>query len=203
MRLTALVFASLAIIISGCRDKSGVRGYWYSHTPDISDYASAEAVFTDFVEQAVQAPKADAFAAVDLLLRKAGEDGVTYRVYADLIARGFGTIASPCYSCKIFVHAADNILDRGILDGFSLEEYRLRREFCLHNRVTGIRPASCQTAGQFSWSWTRIALRAGSLCRDSPLPDGIQLGGSPCATGADLSRMMMAGCASVSSPTSR
>lgn len=135
MRLTALVFASLAIIISGCRDKSGVRGYWYSHTPDISDYASAEAEFTDFVEQAVQAPKADAFAAVDLLLRKAGEDGVIYRVYADLIARGFGTIASPCYSCEIFVHAADNILRKGILDGFSLEEYRLRREFCLHNRV--------------------------------------------------------------------
>lgn len=135
MRIAALAFAAAAVIISGCRDTSGIRGYWSSHTPDITDYAAAEEEFADFAQLALQAPEADAFAAVDMLLNKARKDEVTYLVYTDLIARAFATISSPCYSCAIFTHAADKILRQDLLSDFAAEEYSLRREFCLHNRV--------------------------------------------------------------------
>lgn len=135
MRRLALIFAAFAAIISGCRNDSGLRGYWSSRTLDISDIAAAEAQFTDFVELAVQAPEADAFAAVDCLLKKARKDEVTYLVYADWIVRGFSSIASPCHSCAIFVHAADKILSQGIVSSYDADEIRRNREFCLHNRV--------------------------------------------------------------------
>ena len=135
MRIAALAFAAVAVIISGCHDTSGVRGYWSSHTPDISDYAAAENEFADFALLAVQAPEKDAFAAIDMLLDKARKVDVTYLVYTDLIARGFSVIASPCHSCAIFQHAAGKILKQGILDGFAAEDYKLRLESCLHNRV--------------------------------------------------------------------
>ena len=181
MRLAALAFAAMAVIISGCRDNSGVRGYWSLHTPDITDFAAAEEEFAVFAEQAVQASPADAFAAVDMLLRRTRNDELTYLVYTDLIARGFSSIASPCHSCEIFVHAADKILSQGILDGFAAEEYKVRRQFCLHNRVgdraqipllAGGDDACRRTAGPCSWWWIRTAPCAGSRCRSSLLMFG-------------------------------
>ncbi|MBO4434077.1 MAG: DUF5106 domain-containing protein [Bacteroidales bacterium] len=135
MRRAALILAASAAIISGCRDNSGIRGYWSSRELDIDNYDAAEEEFADFVELAVQAPEADANAAVDRLLKKARKDEVTYLIYADWIIRGFSSIASPCQSCGIFVHAADKVISQDIAHGETLERYRLRREVCLHNRV--------------------------------------------------------------------
>ena len=134
MRKAALALAVVSVIISGCRDNSGIRGYWSSHEVDVEDYDAAQEVFADFVEQAVQAPEADAFAAIDLLLKKARKDEVTYLIYADWIIKGFSSIASPCRSCSIFVHASDKVLSQGIAHGETLERYQRRREVCLHNR---------------------------------------------------------------------
>ena len=102
---------------------------------DIDHYTAAEEEFTDFVELAVEAPQADAFAAVDMLLKKARKDDVTYIVYADLIMRGFSSIGSPCRSCPIFLHAANNILSHGIPSGDMTIRYQKRMELCLHNNV--------------------------------------------------------------------
>ena len=135
MRRLALIFAAIAAIISGCRGNQGVRGYWSTRTLDLDNYAAAEEEFTDFAELAVQAPEKDAFVAVDRLLKKAGEDEVTYLVVTDWIVRGFSYIASPCHSCAIFVHAADKILSQGIVGQYEAGEIRRNREFCLHNRV--------------------------------------------------------------------
>lgn len=130
----ALLVAS-ASIISGCRNNSGVRGYWSSRTLDIDDYDAVEEEFADFVELATAAPEKDAFAAVDMLLKKARKDDVTYIIYADLIMRGFSSIGSPCRSCPIFLHAADNILSHGIPSGDISSQYRQRMNLCLHNNV--------------------------------------------------------------------
>ena len=135
MKKVALALVAAAAIFSGCRDLSGVRGYWYSRTPDISNYSAAEDEFAEFAELAVAASLKDANYAVDMLLKKAAEDEVTYYVYTDLISRAFSLIASPCHNCDIFVHAADNILSKGILSPYSSEEYRTSREFCLLNRL--------------------------------------------------------------------
>lgn len=135
MRYRVLILTALLAIISGCRDNTGIRGYWSSRDLGLEDISAAEAQFTDFVEQAVKAPEKDAFAAVDMLLRKASRDEVAYLVYADWIARGFSTLTSPCRNCPIFVHAADRILSKGLLPDYSAEDYAKRREFCLHNRA--------------------------------------------------------------------
>lgn len=135
MRRFLLSLLAISAILSGCRPPAGVRGYWFDRTPDIGDIEAAEEEFADFAELAVAAPEADAFAAVDQLLRKASKDEVTYIVYTDWIERGFGLIASPCYSCPIFVHAADRIRKQKILDAYLSGEYAKRREFCLHNRA--------------------------------------------------------------------
>lgn len=134
MRRFALILAAAVAIISGCRDRSGIRGYWYSRDVGIEDFKAAEEQFADFAEMAVSAPRRDAFAAVNALLKKASGDEVTYLVYTDWISRAFGLIASPCYSPDIFIHAADKILSKGMLSGSATDEYRRKREFCLHNR---------------------------------------------------------------------
>ena len=132
-----MTLAAIAAIISGCRevDNSGIRGYWSSRTLDLSDVDAAEDEFAQFAELAVQAPEKDAFAAIDMLLDKASKDEVVYLVYADWIARGFATLASPCHSCELFLHAADKMLKDKKFVGYSREEYLKLREFCLHNRV--------------------------------------------------------------------
>lgn len=135
MRRLALFFAALAAIISGCRDNSGVRGYWSTRTLDLENVAAAEAQFADFAELAVKAPERDAFVALDRLLKKASKDEVTYLVYTDWIVRGFYSIASPCHSCSIFLHASDKILSQGIVSNYEADEIKRSREFCLHNRV--------------------------------------------------------------------
>ena len=135
MRPFALILAASVAIISGCRDNSGIRGYWSDRDLCIDDYEAAEEEFTNFVEQAVQAPQADAFAAVDVLIKKARKDEVTYLVYAEMILRGFGAVASPCHSCPIFLHASDRMLSKGIPSAIMTERYERRREFCLHNNV--------------------------------------------------------------------
>lgn len=138
MRSFVLALAATAAIISGCRDNTGVRGYWSSRELDIDNYATAEEEFTDFVELAYAAPQKDAFAAVDMLLKKARKDDVTYLVYADLILKGFSSIGSPCRSCPIFIHAADNMLSHGIPSGDMTIRYQKRRELCMHNGVGDI-----------------------------------------------------------------
>ena len=135
MRTFVLALAATAAIISGCRDNTGVRGYWSSRDLNLDNYDAAEEEFADFVELAYSAPEKDAFAAVDKLLKKARKDEVTYLVYADLILRGFSSIGSPCRSCPIFIHAADNILSHGIPSGDMTIRYQKRRELCLHNGV--------------------------------------------------------------------
>lgn len=138
MKRIEILFLACTIIISGCRTNSGIRGYWSDRDLDLEDYPSAEEEFTDFVELASKAPEKDAFAAIDILLKKARKDDVTYIVYADLILKGFSSIASPCRSCPIFLHAADNILSHGIPSGDMTERYRKRRNLCLHNNVGDI-----------------------------------------------------------------
>ena len=101
----------------------------------MDNYKAAEEEFADFVELASAAPQADAFAAVDMLLKKARKDDVTYIIYADLIMRGFSSIGSPCRSCPVFLHAADNVLSHGIPSGDLTAKYQKRRNFCLHNNV--------------------------------------------------------------------
>lgn len=136
MRRFLLTFAAIAAIISGCRDNtSGIRGYWSERDLDLTDVAAAEEEFADFAELAVKAPEKDAFAAIDMLLKKASEDEVVYLVYADWIAQGFATLASPCHSCNLFVYAADRMLKDKKYTGYYCQEYEKRREFCLHNRV--------------------------------------------------------------------
>ena len=134
-RFAVAILIASASIISGCRNNSGVRGYWSSRTLDVDNYKTAEEEFADFVELASAAPQADAFAAVDMLLKKARKDDVTYIIYADLIMRGFSSIGSPCRSCPIFLHAADNILSHGIPSGDMATRYQKRKELCLHNNV--------------------------------------------------------------------
>ena len=135
MRLVALALAASAVIISGCQNKYDVRGYWSSRTINLENIAAAEDEFADFALLASKAPEKDAFAAVDMLLKKAGKDEVAYLVYSEWIIRGFSSISSPCRNCPIFVHAADRILSQGILSDFEADEYRRRREFCLHNQI--------------------------------------------------------------------
>ena len=135
MRRLALIIAALAAIISGCRDNSGVRGYWSTRTLDLENVAAAEAQFADFAELAVKAPERDAFVALDRLLKKASKDEVTYLVYTDWIVSGFYSIASPCHSCSIFLQASDKILSQGIVSNYEADEIKRSREFCLHNRV--------------------------------------------------------------------
>ena len=137
-RFAVAILIASASIISGCRNNSGVRGYWSSRTLDVDNYKTAEEEFADFVELASAAPQADAFAAVDMLLKKARKDDVTYIIYADLIMRGFSSIGSPCRSCPIFLHAADNILSHGIPSGDMATRYQKRKELCLHNNVGDI-----------------------------------------------------------------
>ena len=135
MRNILLTLFVATTIISGCRSNSGIRDYWSERTPNIDDITAAEEEFTNFAELAVAAPEAEAFRAVDQLLRKASKDEVTFIVYTDWIARGFGLIASPCYSTPIFTHAARTILRKGILDSYLTAEYKKRLEFCSHNRA--------------------------------------------------------------------
>ena len=135
MRNILLALFAVSAIISGCRPAAGVRGYWSEKTPNIEDIAAAEEEFADFAELALAAPEADAFAAVDQLLRKASKDEVTYIIYTDWIERGFGLVASPCFSCPIFVHAANTVRKQKILDAYLSGEYEKRREFCSHNRI--------------------------------------------------------------------
>ena len=135
MKRFTLIFAALAAIISGCRDDSGIRGYWSSRTPDIENITAAEDEFADFALLAAQAPEKDAFAAVDMLLKKARTDEVTYLVYTDWIIRGFSSLASPCFSCPIFIHASKRILSQGIVGQYEADEIKRFREFCLHNHV--------------------------------------------------------------------
>lgn len=135
-RVVLLILVAAATLISGCRNSSGVRGYWSSRTPDVTDYPAAEDEFARFAELAVQAPEADAFAAVDQLLKKAArQDEVTFLVYSDLFIRAFSLPASPCYNAALFVHAADKILSHKGLDAYTAGELRRRRAFCLFNRV--------------------------------------------------------------------
>lgn len=135
MKTFVLALIASAAIISGCRDNTGVRGYWSSRDLNLDNYAAAEEEFTDFVELAFAAPEKDAFSAVDMLLQKARKDDVTYLVYADLIIRGFSSIGSPCRSCPIFLHAADNVLSHGLPSGDMTLRYQKRRNLCLHNNV--------------------------------------------------------------------
>ena len=135
MRAAALAFAAAAAIISGCQPGQGIRGYWSSRTISLEDVTAAEDQFADFALLAAGAPQQEAFAAVDMLLKKAAEDEVAFYVYSEWIIRGFSTLDSPCRSCPIFVHAADKILGKGILNDFEAEEYSRRREFCLHNQA--------------------------------------------------------------------
>ena len=130
-----MTLAATAAIISGCRDNTGVRGYWSTRTLDVDNYVAAEEEFTDFVEMTASAPEKDSFAAIDMLLKKARKDDVTYIIYADLILKGFSSIGSPCRSCPIFLHAADNILSHGIPSGDMTIRYQKRRAQCLHNMV--------------------------------------------------------------------
>lgn len=135
-RALIILSASAVLLLSGCRDKTGIRGFWTSHSIDVeSDFKTAEMQFADFVELASAAPEKDAFAAIDMLLSKARKNEVAYLVYSEWILRGFSAISSPCRSCPIFVHAADKILSQGILSDALAEQYERRREFCMHNRV--------------------------------------------------------------------
>lgn len=135
MKRLALTLFVAAALISGCREQPGVRGYWSDRTLNVDDYAAAEEEFTDFVEYAVTAPETVAFADIDMLLEKAaGQDDVTYMIYADWILKGFGAIASPCHSCPLFLHAADWILGRGIPSGDITSRLERQRSFCLYNR---------------------------------------------------------------------
>ena len=150
MRKNLILLSALAVLISGCRDNSGIRSYWASHSVDVeSDFKAAESQFTDFVELASAAPEADAFAAIDMLLAKARKNEVAYLVYSEWIYKGFSSIFSPCRSCPIFVHAADKILSHGILRDELSEQYKLRREFCRYNRVgdTAVIPATLPSDG--------------------------------------------------------
>lgn len=138
MKPLAILLLASATLISGCRNNSGIRGYWSSRTLDIDNYPAAEEEFADFAELAAAAPESDAFAAIDQLLKKARKDDVTYIIYADLILRGFSSIASPCHSCPIFMHAADNILSHGIPSGDMAVRYKKRMTLCSHNNVGDI-----------------------------------------------------------------
>lgn len=150
MRNALFALSAFAVLLSGCRDNSGIRSYWASHSIDVeSDVKAAEAQFTDFVELASAAPEADAFVAIDMLLAKARKNEVAYLVYSEWIYKGFSSIFSPCRSCPIFIHAADKILSHGILRDELYEQYKLRREFCRYNRAgdTAVIPATLQYEG--------------------------------------------------------
>ncbi|MBQ4286360.1 MAG: hypothetical protein II720_07830 [Bacteroidales bacterium] len=134
MRSFALALAAAVAIFSGCRN-DGIRGYWSSHPVSIEDYAAAEDQFAEFAELAAKAPRKDAFAALDMLLKKAAEDEVTYYVYTDFIARAFSLLASPCFDCELFRHAADKVIAKGILSPYSTQEYESKLRICLHNRL--------------------------------------------------------------------
>lgn len=135
MRKAVLVWMAVWALFSGCRNQSGVRGYWASRSVDIEDFDAAQEQFTEFAQLAAQAPEADAFAAVDRLLKKASKDTVTYLVYTEWINRAFSFLDSPCHNCDIFLHAADKALHQGILTQYATEEYTIRRNFCLYNRA--------------------------------------------------------------------
>lgn len=126
--------AAAAVLISGCRNNSGIRGFWAEMDLDVeTDYAAAESQFTDFVELASKSPQADAFAAIDKLLSRARKDEFAYLVYTEWIYRGFSPLASPCRSCPIFVHAAKRILSEGILRDELASQFEKRMNFCMHN----------------------------------------------------------------------
>ena len=134
MKPFALTLVVAAALISGCREQPGYRGYWSDRTLDIDDYEAAEEDFTDFVEYAVTIPEAQASADIDQLLEKASQDEITYLFYADWILKGFGSIASPCRSCPLLVHAADWVLAHDLPSWEMKARYEVQRNFCLHNR---------------------------------------------------------------------
>ncbi len=134
MRLASCIFTAIAVIISGCQNNSDVRGYWSSRSLDLENISAAEEQFADFAQLAAKAGESDAFAGVDMLLKKAAKDEVTYLVYSDWIIRSFCSISSPCHNCRVFVHAADKILSQGTLSSYEADNYRRCREFCLHNQ---------------------------------------------------------------------
>ena len=134
MRRVLQVLAAAAII-SGCRDLSGVRGYWSSHPVEIEDMAAAQDRFAEFAEMAVKAPRKDAFAAIDMLLEKAASDEVTYYIYTDWITSAFSLISSPCFDCGIFLHATEKILSGKIVSPYMAGEVEKSRSICLHNHL--------------------------------------------------------------------
>lgn len=125
----------MTVLISGCRNQNGIRGYWADKSLDYDDYDAAEEQFLQFAERAVQAPKADAYDAIDRLLKKASKDTVTYLVYANFIQNAFGLLASPCHDCDILLHAADNAFSNGLLTQYATENYQVLVNFCRYNQV--------------------------------------------------------------------
>lgn len=121
MRLPVVIAVALALAVS-CKSPS-VKGYWTSHTPDISDIRAAENEFAVFAELAVKAPELEAREELDCLLSQLKDDEVKYYVYSEWIVSAFYSPASPCRSCALFTYAIQRVLEDGVIDGYDAELY--------------------------------------------------------------------------------
>lgn len=89
--------------------------------------------FADFAELAVNSPREEAVAALDVLFDKLKGDQVAYYIYSEWMEGAFYNLLSPCRSAPLFTHAVDRMVSDGIMTMDECRPYVSKREWISMN----------------------------------------------------------------------
>ena len=131
MRHAAAFILCLALLL-GCQ-ASDIRGYWKSVPLLEKDISVSEDRFAGFAELAVEAPEADALAAMDVLFDRLKEDAVAYYIYADWVEGAFYSPLSPCRNVALYSKAVDRITADAVLQEDEREPFLRKRQWAQYN----------------------------------------------------------------------
>ncbi len=130
MRKTALsaYITVCTVLLSACSSGSGVSAYWNDVDPTVneSNYPAQRDRFAEFAMLASTSEDKESCAALDRLMKKLRKDEVSYYVYSEWIEAAFYSIKSPSHDPVLFEHAADLMINDGMMPDQAGRIERLR-----------------------------------------------------------------------------
>lgn len=123
----------MALLLAyGC-GRTTVKGFWNSHSTDLTDIRAAEDQFADFAELAVAAPESEAIAELDILYNFLAGNEVLYYIYSSWMEGAFYSLYSPCRNSALFSHAVERMLKDGVMTMEDIEPLARERSWMENN----------------------------------------------------------------------